>query len=261
MRIASDLLAGATRSAATLLAAATIFASPLLCQQQPAADLIVTNARIYTVDNARPVVDAMVIRAGRVAYIGDTRGAMTLAGAGIRVLDMGGRTIIPGMVDAHGHVAGLGSALSIVDLTGASSYDEIIARVAAKAKTVQPGTWITGRGWDQNRWGDTRFPTHDKLTIAVPNNPVWLTRVDGHAGLANKTRRQSIRPTVLKGMAGVLSSHKAPGQAITKCEDGFHGIFLHLPICIIDLYISTFRRRSCCMGLSLPFFLTFKAFW
>ena len=90
------------------------------------------------------------------------------------------------MVDAHGHVSGLGSALAIVDLTGASSYDEVIARVAAKARTLQPGVWVTGRGWDQNRWGDTRFPTHEKLTQAVPNNPVYLTRVDGHAGLANK---------------------------------------------------------------------------
>jgi predicted amidohydrolase YtcJ len=99
------------------------------------------------------------------------------------------------MVDAHGHVAGLGTALAVVDLTGASSYDEIIARVAAKAKTVAPGQWVLGRGWDQNRWGNTAFPTHDKLTAAVPNNPVLLTRVDGHAVLANKPAMDAAKVT------------------------------------------------------------------
>ena len=190
-----------------------------LVAQQPQADLIIVNARIYTVDIARPVVEALAIRGGRVAYIGDARGAMTLAGPGIQVLDMGGRTIIPGMVDAHGHIAGLGSALSIVDLTGASSYDEIVGRVAAKAKTVQPGTWITGRGWDQNRWGDTRFPTHDKLSSAVPNNPVWLTRVDGHAGLANRKAMDA---------AGLSAANKDPdGGHVERLPDGSpSGVFV-----------------------------------
>jgi predicted amidohydrolase YtcJ len=164
----------------------TLLAGSALAAQQAPADLIVTNARVYTVDDARPIVEAFAVRGGRVAFIGDARGALALRGSQTRVLDLGGRTVIAGMVDAHGHVSGLGSALAIVDLTGASSYDEIIARVAVKAKTVAPGQWITGRGWDQNRWADTRFPTHDKLSAAVPDNPVYLTRVDGHAGLANK---------------------------------------------------------------------------
>jgi predicted amidohydrolase YtcJ len=153
-------------------------------QQQP-ADLIVTNARIYTVDESHPLADAMAVRGGKVQFVGSTRAAMALRGASTRVIDLNGRTVIPGMVDAHGHVDNLGLALRTVDLTGTSSYDEVIARVAARAKTMQPGQWIIGRGWDQNDWGDTRFPTHDKLTAAVPNNPVYLTRIDGHAGLAN----------------------------------------------------------------------------
>jgi hypothetical protein len=168
-----------------LIKFALALAAVPLAAQAP-ADLIVTNARIYTVDDTRPVVEAFAVRGGRVAFVGDLRGALTLKGPQTRVLDLGGRTVIPGMVDAHGHVSGLGSALAIVDLTGASSYDEIVARVAAKAKTVAPGVWVTGRGWDQNRWADTRFPSHEKLSAAVPNNPVLLERVDGHANLANK---------------------------------------------------------------------------
>jgi predicted amidohydrolase YtcJ len=167
-----------------LLLVPSIVAAQQQPQQQP-ADLIVTNARIYTVDESHPLADAMAVRGGKVQFVGSTRAAMALRGASTRVIDLNGRTVIPGMVDAHGHVDNLGLALRTVDLTGTSSYDEVIARVAARAKTMQPGQWIIGRGWDQNDWGDTRFPTHDKLTAAVPNNPVYLTRIDGHAGLAN----------------------------------------------------------------------------
>jgi predicted amidohydrolase YtcJ len=167
-----------------LLLVPAIVAAQQQPQQQP-ADLIVSNARIYTVDESHPLADAMAVRGGKVQFVGSTRAAMALRGASTRVIDLNGRTVIPGMVDAHGHVDNLGLALRTVDLTGTSSYDEVIARVAARAKTMQPGQWIIGRGWDQNDWGDTRFPTHDKLTAAVPNNPVYLTRIDGHAGLAN----------------------------------------------------------------------------
>ena len=166
---------------------ALCLAAPLAAQQPRTApaDLVVTNARIYTVDETRPVVEALAVRGGRVVFAGSRRGAMTLAGAATRVMDLGGRTVIPGMTDAHAHLLGLGAALRTVDLTGASSYDEVIARVAARAREAPAGSWILGRGWDQNRWPDTRFPTHDALSAAVPDRPVWLERVDGHAGLAN----------------------------------------------------------------------------
>ena len=198
--------------------ALALAAFPLAAQQAP-ADLIVTNARIYTVDDSRPVVEALAVRGGRVAFVGDARGALTLKGPQTRVLDLGGRTVIPGMVDAHGHVSGLGSALAIVDLTGATSYDEIIARVAAKAKTVAPGVWVTGRGWDQNRWADTRFPSHAKLTAAVPDNPVLLERVDGHANLANKKAMD---------LAGVTAATRDPsGGRMEHLADGSpSGVFI-----------------------------------
>ena len=165
--------------------APVILLAAQLHAQPRSADLIVTNARIYTVDDSRPIVAAMAVRDGRVAFTGSLREAMALKGATTRMLDAGGRTIIPGMVDAHAHLLGLGQSLRTVPLYGAKSYDDVIARVVARAKGVPAGQWILGRGWDQNQWGDTRFPTHDALTRALPNNPVYLTRVDGHAGLAN----------------------------------------------------------------------------
>ena len=156
-----------------------------LQQQPPPADLVVLNARIYTADVNRPVVEAFAVRAGRIAFVGSNRGALALVGPRTERLDLAGRTVIPGMVDAHAHLLGLGQALRTVNLVGTRSYDEVIARVVERAKTARPGEWIRGRGWDQNDWADTRFPIHQALSRAVPNNPVYLTRVDGHAALVN----------------------------------------------------------------------------
>ena len=149
------------------------------------ADLVVTNAHIYTSDVNRPVAEALAVRGGRIAFVGSNRGALALAGSRTERLDLSGKTVITGMVDAHAHLLGLGEALRTVDLVGTRSYDEVIARVVERAKTARPGEWIRGRGWDQNDWADTRFPTHAALSRAVPNNPVYLTRVDGHAALVN----------------------------------------------------------------------------
>jgi predicted amidohydrolase YtcJ len=167
---------------AALLAAALPAAASA---QQPSADLILTNARIYTVDERRPHGEAMAIGGGRVRFVGSQRGALALKGPRTRVVDLDGRTVIPGMVDAHAHLLGLGMALRTVDLTGTKSYDEVIARVAARAREAPAATWILGRGWDQNDWSDTRFPSHEALSRAVPEHPVYLTRVDGHAALVN----------------------------------------------------------------------------
>jgi predicted amidohydrolase YtcJ len=192
--------------------AAVVLALPVAAQSTRPADLIVTNARIYTVDDSRPVVSAMAIRDGRIAFTGSAREAMALKGAGTKVVDAAGRTVIPGMVDAHAHLLGLGQSLRTVPLYGAKSYDEVIARVVARAKGVPAGQWVIGRGWDQNQWGDTRFPTHDALSRALPNNPVYLTRVDGHAGLANAAAMRA---------AGVSAASKDPsGGRVERTPSG-----------------------------------------
>lgn len=199
------------RVAFALLLVSLGLAAPLPAQQSP-ADLVVLNGRIYTADGARPVVDAMAIRAGRVVFVGDRAGARALVGPSTRTLDLAGRTVIPGMTDAHAHVAGLGAALRNVDLVGTSSYEQVIARVVERARTIPKGEWVVGRGWDQNDWGDTRFPTHDALSRAVPEHPVYLERVDGHAGLANAMAMQR---------AGVTRDAKDPsGGSIERDAQG-----------------------------------------
>ena len=136
-------------------------------------------------DEAHPSAQALAVKDGRILFAGSERETMALRGPSTKVVDAGGHTIIPGMVDAHAHLLGLGEALQQVNLVGSRSYDEVVARVVEAAKGQPAGKWIIGRGWDQNDWADTRFPTHDALSRALPNNPVYLTRVDGHAGLAN----------------------------------------------------------------------------
>lgn len=181
-----SILQGALRPAFAAVAAAFLATSATAnsASAQP-ADLVVVNARVYTADDARPLADAFAVRNGMIAFVGSSREARTLAGANTRVVDLGGRTVIPGMVDAHAHYSGLAQKLRVVDLVGVTSYDELIRRVAERAATLPKGSWVEGRGWDQNMWADGQWPTHEKLSAAVPDHPVSLVRVDGHAALVN----------------------------------------------------------------------------
>lgn len=189
--------------AALLLAGAPCLAAaqPMAGASQQPADLIVTNARVYTADDTRPLVEAFAVRGGRIVFTGSAREAATLTGAATQVVDAGGRTVIPGMVDGHAHFAGLAQKLRSVDLVGTRSYDEVIARVVDRAKSTPAGSWIVGRGWDQNAWGNTAFPTHEALSAAVPDHPVILERVDGHAALVNAAAMR---------LAGLTAATKDP---------------------------------------------------
>jgi predicted amidohydrolase YtcJ len=223
------------RHSALLLA--LLAAAPLRAQlpAQRTADLIVTNARIYTVDDTRPVVAAMAVRDGRVLFTGSLREAMALKGAATRVLDLAGRTVIPGIVDAHGHLLGLGQALRTVDLVGTKSYDEVVARVVAGAKGIPAGQWIEGRGWDQNQWGDTRFPTHDALSRALPDHPVILARVDGHAILVNAAAMKA---------AGVSAATADPsgGRLERTATREPTGVFVDNAESLIERVVPAMRR-------------------
>jgi predicted amidohydrolase YtcJ len=203
----NDLMSSIRIAAAAVFLAATTAASA-----QTTADLIVTGGRIYTVDPSRPFADGMAIKDGKVLFVGSAALAMNYKGAATQMVDLQGNTVIPGMIDAHVHLGGLGNALRNVDLVGTSSYNEVIARVVERAKTTPAGTWITGRGWDQNDWADTRFPTHEALSRAVPDHPVYLVRVDGHAALVN---------TAAMRAAGVTAATKdTRGGKLERNTDG-----------------------------------------
>jgi predicted amidohydrolase YtcJ len=212
-----------------------LLCSALATAGAQSADLIVTNARIYTVDQNRPVVEAIAIRGGKVLAVGPARLIASLKGPGTRMLDLNGRTVIPGMIDAHVHLAGLGEALRNVDLVGTSSYEEIISRVVARAREAPAGAWILGRGWDQNDWADTRFPTHDALTKAVPNNPVVLGRIDGHAIFANAAAMKA---------AGISAATKDPsGGRLERDPSGSPtGVFVDNAMDLIERVIPAMSK-------------------
>ena len=148
-----------------------LIASCVVAAAPPAADLIVHDARIYTVDATHPVVQALVVRDGRVVFVGSTREAMTFRAAKTQVLDLDGAAVIPGMIDAHAHLLGLGQSLQTIDLRGTASFDAVIARVVERRAATVPGRWIVGRGWDQNDWADTRFPEHAALSANTAELP------------------------------------------------------------------------------------------
>ena len=148
---------------------------------------LLMNARIYTFDPGGTVVPdgAMAFsEEGEIIAIGDS-GPMADTFPQARVIDAEGRSVLPGLIDSHGHLYGLALSLATADLTGTRNKDEVIDRLEKFASKLAPGEWLLGRGWDQNDWPDTAFPEHSDLDAAFPERPVWLERIDGHAAWAN----------------------------------------------------------------------------
>jgi predicted amidohydrolase YtcJ len=151
----------------------------------PAATSALVNARIHTLDDSRPAAEALAWDAtGRIIAVGRREEVLAQA-PGATLHDALGATVVPGLIDAHAHLMGLGYALMRADLTGTRGKAEVIARLREFAATLPPGAWLLGRGWDQNDWPGQAFPTAADLDAAFPDRPVWLERIDGHAGWAN----------------------------------------------------------------------------
>ena len=169
-----------------LMAAVLLAALAAPSAQTAPADLIFHNAVIYTADDARPKAEAIAIAGDRITAVGSSADILEMKGPRTRVVDVHGAAILPGLQDSHGHFANLGSSLQVLRLRGTTSWEQIVSMVRRRAAAARPGEWIQGRSWDQNDWAVKDFPTHELLTNAAPNNPVYLTRVDGHAAVVNK---------------------------------------------------------------------------
>jgi predicted amidohydrolase YtcJ len=159
-----------------------------------AGDTLLVNARIHTGDPDRPLATAMAWDdQGRLLAVGDDAEVARMPARGwARVIDAEGRDIVPGLIDAHAHLMNLGYALLRADLVGAADKAEVIARLQAFAATLPADAWLLGRGWDQNDWPEKEFPTAADLDAAFPDRPVWLERVDGHAGWANSAAMRAV---------------------------------------------------------------------
>lgn len=170
--------------------AAALATAPLMADA--AGVTVLTATRIHTMDTAQPRVEAMAFDdEGRILALG-ARAALLEAYPAAERLDVGAATVIPGLIDAHGHVAGLGFDQMRANLVGAPNKQDVLQRLADFAATLPEGAWLLGSGWDQNDWPEKTFPTAADLDAAFPDRPVWLTRIDGHAGWANSAAMAAV---------------------------------------------------------------------
>lgn len=182
------------------------------------ADKIITNANIYTVDENLPNAQAVAIRADTIMAVGTAEEIMAFKGETTEVIDLGGKTMTPGLIESHAHIMGMGYNQLNVDLMYVQSYEELVNMVSEVSEGAPEGTWILGRGWHQDKWetqSEQRvngFPTHHSLSEAVPDHPVYLAHASGHAGLANAKAME---------LAGIDKSSENPdGGEIFKDVSG-----------------------------------------
>ena len=193
-----------------------------------AADTLVTAARIHTMDPAQPLATALVHdEAGRILAVGDAATLRTRYPKAA-VADFAGATIIPGLIDAHGHVSGLGMAELTANLVGATSEADVVARLKAFAATLPSAdSWVVGRGWDQNLWPGRAFPSAAVLDAAFPDRPVWLSRVDGHAGWANSAALRQVK-------RDLHGDWQPDGGRIERRDGAPTGIFIDLAMGLVE---------------------------
>lgn len=150
-----------------------------------AASLVFINGNVYTVDTSNPRAKAVLVEDARIAFVGSTKEALSRAPAEAERIDLGGRALVPGFVDAHAHLLGIGERELHFDLEGTSSLADLQEKLRRRAADAEPGEWITGRGWIESRWQPAVFPTRDDLDAVVADRPVVLERADGHAVVVN----------------------------------------------------------------------------
>jgi predicted amidohydrolase YtcJ len=148
-------------------------------------DRIFVNGNIYTANERQPLAEAIAVKKDRVAFVGSNADAKKLAREETRVIDLGGKTVVPGLTDSHCHIFGIGEREMRLNLEGTNTLEDFLAKVKERVAQSEHGKWITGRGWIETFWKPPQFPTRADLDKIAPDNPVFLTRADGHAAIAN----------------------------------------------------------------------------
>lgn len=178
----------------------------------PPVEAVFYNGTIYTLDDAHPRAEAVAVAGGRISAVGASARILALAGDGARRYDLGGRCVIPGLVDAHTHFSGYALSLASLDLVGTASLGEVARLVSEGAAAAGDGEWVTGRGWDQNDWDRSSFPHRRDIDPASAGHPVLLVRICGHAALANTAALEA---------AGIgPDTADPPGGRIVRDADG-----------------------------------------
>jgi predicted amidohydrolase YtcJ len=183
------------------------------------ADFVLKVGRVWTGDPERPRAEAIAARGGRIVAVGTAAEVGRLAGPNTKVLDRPGAFAVPGLIDAHGHIASLGSTADEIELRGLASPEAVAAKVRERIEAGPGDAWILGSNWDQSLWPGMAFPTAAVLDAVAPDRPVWLTRVDGHAAWANS---EALR------RAGIGRDTEAPadGQILRDADGDPTGVFV-----------------------------------
>jgi predicted amidohydrolase YtcJ len=177
------------------------FSSAALFAQAPVADLIITNAKVWTVDKGYPTAQAVAVLGDRIVSVGTSAEIDAWRGAGTKVIDAGGKLLLPGFNDAHVHFVSGGSQLDAVQLNDVTNPEEFARRIGERAKKTPKGEWIVGGDWDETKWDPAKLPTKELIDAVTPDTPVFVYRYDGHLGLAN---------SVALRMAGVTAKTQDP---------------------------------------------------
>ena len=192
----------------------------LACSQNNAqqADMVLNNAQVYTVNKDQPNAEAVAIKDGKIVFVGSNEDVKKYIGNKTEVIDCKGQFVMPGFIEGHGHIHGLGSSLVNLNLMNVKNWDEIVAFVADAVKKAKPGDWIIGRGWHQEKWNPAPaknhlgYPYHEELDKISPNNPVLLSHASGHSSYINAKAME---------LAGITSSTPNPmGGDIVKDKNG-----------------------------------------
>jgi predicted amidohydrolase YtcJ len=184
-----QMLNSAWHRSGALLAVLLIF-NLTAARAQP-ADTVLRNGKIVTMDRSKPSAQALAIRGDTILAVGSNQEVQGHIGKSTQVIDLAGKLAIPGFIEGHGHLTGLGSARMNLNLMTVKNWDQVVSMVAESATRAQPGEWILGRGWHQEKWDKKPapdvegFPTHESISKVSPNNPVLLTHASGHAAFAN----------------------------------------------------------------------------
>ena len=200
---------------ALLLLSACAFAQP---QAHPAAETIITNANVWTVDRNHPQAEAVAILNQRIVALGTSAELDAWRGPQTRIIDAAGKLLLPGFNDAHVHLVSGGFQLDQVQLTDAKTRDEFVSRIAAQARKLKKGEWILGGEWDEQNWSPPELPTHDWIDAVTPDNPAFIERHDGHESLANALAMK---------LAGVTATTKSPpgGEIVLDAQGSPTGVF------------------------------------
>src|SRR6185295_18040483 len=223
MRIAALILA------LTLIITALGFGAGVSAEP---ADTLFINGNVYTVNERQPRAEAIAVKGAKIIFVGSNKDARAYQGKSTRVIDLRGGTVVPGFTDSHYHLAGVGAREMTLNLEGTTSLEQFLAMVKERVDRAKPGEWVTGRGWIETFWKPQAFPTRWDLDKVSPNNPVVLTRADGHAVVVNSAaiKIAGVDKNTASPFGGEIMKDKQTGEPNGMFLDRAQGIIgRHIP--------------------------------